>query len=315
MSQTEEIKEEVLKREFSKSQSNMTNTNRPVKQSTKSEKRISVDGGSGERKQKSFVDLFGLNEPTVATFLLPSRGLPYGGFPKEVEMRPLITKEEKLVASINRKNYNKVIGKIFRSVIKGPEGIDIDELTQSDLATLLVWLRNISYGKSYVVQVNCPSCGNKVQKRFELDKMEVKALDKDYSEPYIVSLPDSGLKMSLRQMRRKDELFIDEYISKRESFNVISDNARWVYRYSISIVSIIDKNGNEYDDIDFEEKSKICEALSVKDFNVIKRFHLVDTDHGISMTAPFECQISECGFEDKEFKIPIDIEFFLPTHS
>ena len=307
------INEEEMKETFT----NRSKDSRSKKQN-KQTKIITTD--TGERKQKSLVELFGLNEPTSATFKLPSLGLPYGGRLKEVEMRPLITKEEKLVASITRKNYNKVIGKIFRSVIKGPQGIDIDELTQSDLATLLVWLRNISYGREYVVNIRCPNCGTETQKTFDLSSLEVKSLRSDYREPHMVKLPDSGLKVCLRQMRRKDELFIDDYISDRKSFNVISENARWIYRYSISIVSIIDKDGNEYDEsnpeFSFEEKAKICEALSVKDFNVIKKFHLEDTDHGISLNGKFVCpNSSECEFEDNYYNIPIDVEFFLPTRS
>lgn len=251
-------------------------------------------------------DVISLLEPQTEERLLPSKGILYPF--DRVRIRPLTSKEEKKIASITSKNFNKQINSILKSCIKEPENFDPLILTIGDRTSLIVWLRIITHGNEYVSSVTCPQCGSQSKEVYDLEQLEALWLPDEYKEPYFIEM-DNGITVGLRLMRVKDDVEIDQILTQQRKVKNISSEDEWSYRFAKTITNII-INGEELQNINLLDKIRFFEALPGKESRKIREFHS-KFDHGVDMRVPFEC--SSCGYEIDKLILNIEQSFFLPT--
>ena len=111
------------------------------------------------------------------TVQLPSNGL-FGG-PKEITLRAMTTKEEKIL--MTSKDFS-VFDRLVKSCCVEPKDLDTGLLHQNDIMYLVYALRKITFGDSYIQEVTCPECGFKQEMEIDISEMTINLLDIDSIE-------------------------------------------------------------------------------------------------------------------------------------
>ena len=94
------------------------------------------------------------------TFKLPSNG--YFGGPKEITLRAMTTKEEKLLYTSRDLGF---LDRLIKSCCIEPTDLDTTTLHQNDIMYLTFALRELTFGNTYMQEVVCPHCGRERRKR------------------------------------------------------------------------------------------------------------------------------------------------------
>ena len=110
------------------------------------------------------------------TFQLPSNGL-FGG-PKEITLRAMTTKEEKIL--MTSRDFS-VFERLVKSCCVEPKDLDIGLLHQNDIMYLIYALRELTFGTTYNQEIKCPECGAKQEIEVDISEMEVNILDLEES--------------------------------------------------------------------------------------------------------------------------------------
>jgi len=157
------------------------------------------------------------------TLTVPSNG-------KQIEFRPFLVKEEKLLLLAQETKESKEITKAISEVIKSCtfEKISLDELTNFDLEYIFLKLRAKSVGEVAEVSVKCKHCEASNDIEINLDEVEV---IKKEDLPKKIMLTDTvGI--------------IPRYISASIMNVNVSDNANDMFSLYIRSVieSIFDEN-------------------------------------------------------------------------
>ena len=220
--------------------------------------------------------------------VLPSQGKVYENYnPEKIKIRPLLGKDEMILAEISGNNMDKKFNVLIDSVTKG---LSANDLTLGDRKYILVWLAMKTYGSKYPVEFICDHCLENITTQIDMTNFKLKVLPDDFEQPYELKLSDDT-KVYLRLMTVADDIRATEY---EKNFG----NA-WLYRFAQVIV---DQEKSLKDKIDF------LGELPGKDFQLIKAFH-EKFDHGPEMKAPYECP--KCG-GDGLVAVPFRIEMVLP---
>ena len=80
-------------------------------------------------------------ETLTKEFELPSQGL-FGG-PKKVTVRPMTTKEEKMIYTARDSSF---LNKIVKSCIVEPADVNLDNLHSADITYLIYMIREMTFG-------------------------------------------------------------------------------------------------------------------------------------------------------------------------
>lgn len=233
------------------------------------------------------------------TYKVPSAGL-FGG-PTEVTLRPMTTKEEKIIYTSKDMSF---IEKIVKSCIIEPKNVDINTLHPGDITYLLFMLRELTFGPTYKQKMQCPNCGLKQDIQIDITEMTYECLDLEtLDEKLNVSLPVCGDNIQLRILSQGDHEQIRELIKRMTRQNKLSDpeGYEYIYRFAKMIKSI---NGEEKTDI--KEIINYVENLNLRDFSEIKTC-LQNIPMGINTLNIRECK--NCGEEVEVFGATVP-EFF-----
>jgi len=249
--------------------------------------------------------------PPYVPVRLPSQGKLYiqeelkEGF---VEIREYAAPEESLLASANRDNMQRVISSVLDSCIKGDW--DVGVLTAEDSYYLLVWLRANSYSPDYDIEVACPNCSpeSTVPYVINLASLEVKYLEDEVVEPLVVTLPKTNLKVSLKAIRRSDEVKAQERIAEVRKYKGVKGNPVDLLRRAYSITNIEQPDGIEVTDrLSIEEMCLFY--LPSKDSLFIDE-QLKQFAHGLDPNVEIVCKMCNKKFSTV---LPPSIEFFRPS--
>jgi hypothetical protein len=221
------------------------------------------------------------------TYKVPSAGL-FGG-PTEVTIRPMTTKEEKIIYTSKDMSF---LEKIVKSCIVKPSDIDLNKLHPNDITFLLYMIREITFGPNYKQKVQCEYCGLRQDIEIDITEMTYRILDLDtLDEKLKVKLPVCGDEITLRLLSQGDFNDIDEHIKRLQRQNSIKDAEGYKYEYRFAkMVKTI--NGEEKEDI--KEVMEYIDNLNMRDFGAIKDA-LSDIPIGIDTTNVRTC--SNCGEE------------------
>lgn len=248
--------------------------------------------------------------PPYVPVRLPSHGKLYTqeelkeGF---VEIRKYAAPEESLLASANRDNMQRVISSVLDSCIKGDW--DVGVLTAEDSYYLLIWLRANSFSSDYDLQIACPHCSPKrpLPYSINLAEIEVKNFEDDIEEPISRKLPETGLQVNLRALRRSDEVKAHDRVHEVIHKGVKGDPAD-LLRRAYSIASIIDPSGEEVSDrLSIEN---LCLFYLPSNDSLFIDEQLKVFDHGVNPNIEIVCKM--CG-EKLSTVLPPSLEFFRPN--
>ena len=238
-------------------------------------------------------------ETLERTYKVPSAGL-FGG-PTEVTLRPMTTKEEKIIYTSRDMSF---IEKIVKSCIVEPKNVDIDLLHPNDITYLLYMIRELTFGPNYKKKMQCPYCGLRQDIEIDITEMTYEILDlESLDEKLNVKLPVCGDTIQLKLLSQGDFNHIDEYIKRLVRQNKLEDpeGYKYVYRFAKMIKTI---NGEEKEDI--KEVISYVDNLNMRDFGAIKDV-LQDIPIGINTLNIRKCR--NCGEEVEVFGAAVP-EFF-----
>lgn len=238
-------------------------------------------------------------ETLERTYKVPSAGL-FGG-PTEVTLRPMTTKEEKIIYTSRDMSF---IEKIVKSCIVEPKNVDIDLLHPNDITYLLYMIRELTFGPNYKQKMQCPYCGLRQDIEIDITEMTYEILDlESLDEKLNVKLPICGDTVQLKLLSQGDFNHIDEYIKRLVRQNKLEDpeGYKYVYRFAKMIKTI---NGEEKEDI--KEVISYVDNLNMRDFGAIKDV-LQDIPIGINTLNIRKCR--NCGEEVEVFGAAVP-EFF-----
>lgn len=238
-------------------------------------------------------------ETLERTYKVPSAGL-FGG-PTEVTLRPMTTKEEKIIYTSRDMSF---IEKIVKSCIVEPKNVDIDLLHPNDITYLLYMIRELTFGPNYKQKMQCPYCGLRQDIEIDITEMTYEILDlESLDEKLNVKLPICGDTVQLKLLSQGDFNHIDEYIKRLVRQNKLEDpeGYKYVYRFAKMIKTI---NGEEKEDI--KDVISYVDNLNMRDFGAIKDV-LQDIPIGINTLNIRKCR--NCGEEVEVFGAAVP-EFF-----
>ena len=236
------------------------------------------------------------------SILLPSNGL-FGG-PKEVTLRAMTTKEEKIM--LMSKDFS-VFEKIVKSCCVKPKDLDVGLLHQNDILYLTYALRQITFGDDYTQESVCPECGYRQQIDVNISEMEVNYLDTDdIEEKLAVTLPINKDTLTLKLLSNGDVNRLDKLVKVKNSKGKLQDPES--YRFTLGLMElIVTRNGEEFTDI--EEKRNYVDNLHLQDLVTIQNC-VSKIEFGLDNTIIRTCQ--KCG-EEIKLKGIICPEFFRPS--
>lgn len=234
------------------------------------------------------------------TYTLPSNGM-IEGIPKEVTIRNITTKEEKLLLGSSADAFDDILKKC----IVRPTDINFSDMIAADKFFLMFKLRIISYGPTYHVKVKCPNCGKEQEVKLDLDDLETFYLPETFEEPYdVFELPRSKVKLALKIPRLADieavNLQTKRYYKK---FPTAEPGMEYIYNLMANIAQVDDKEVQRKADL-----QKIIEELPGYDSAYLKD-RLSKLKVGLDTQLFHEC--ASCG-EDIDFTLPMTQEFFRP---
>jgi len=225
-------------------------------------------------------------ETLTKDFELPSQGL-FGG-PKKVTVRPMTTKEEKMIYTARD---NSFLNKIVKSCIVEPADCNLDELHSSDITYLLYMIREMTFGPTYKQAMQCPYCNHKQDIEIDITEMTTYLLDFDELEKYSkFTLPICGDTIKIKLISNGDMDEISRTIKRLTKENKLQDPEGYEYTYRFAkLVETI--NGEEKE---IREVIDYLDNLNLKDFNEIKRA-LSNIHIGLDTTNTRVCK--NCGEE------------------
>lgn len=236
------------------------------------------------------------------TFTLPSNGL-LGG-PKEVTLRAMTTKEEKIILTTRDMS---LFEKLIKSCCVEPKDLNVDLLHENDIMFLVFALRSITFGDTYEQTITCPECGFKQDITVNISEMEPHILDTDNIEEKLTcKLPVNGDTLQLKLLSVGDINRIDKLVKTRTSKGKVKDPDS--YNFTLKLMeTILSKNGDTFENQD--EKMHYVDSLNMQDLVTIQNT-LSSIEFGLDNVLIRTC--SKC-HEDIEVAGVVCPEFFRPT--
>ena len=254
-----------------------------------------------------------MNERIMPTEIidLPSKGWFYD--PKsplasgKVEMRYMSAKDEDILTSKNLINKGVVLDVLLKHLLVD-KTINYDDLLVADKDAIFVAARVLAYGANYVVEVQCPECGEK-NKDTEINLADVENVDFDETQfdkginEFEYELPKSKVVVRFKLATNADEKEIENQL-KKASRKLGSNDSAITTRLLVVLVEV--DGSREKKDIAsfvYNEMSSI-DSLSLRQY-------IKEISPKIDLTFPFTCQ--HCGSEDNRLEVPMTAEFFWPS--
>ncbi len=139
-------------------------------------------------------------ETLTKEFELPSQGL-FGG-PKKVTVRPMTTREEKMLYTTKDSTY---LDKIVKSCIVEPSDCSLDNLHAADITYLLFMIREMTFGPNYKQNMQCPYCNHQQLIEIDITEMANYLLDFEELEKYsTIELPICGDTIKIKLLSNKN---------------------------------------------------------------------------------------------------------------
>jgi len=253
-------------------------------------------------------DLLGQLKPTIAQYeeiRLPSLSkfykneeAPPGGV---INVRPMTGQEEEILGTPRFLKKGQAINMIFKNCVK--ERIDPERWLTIDRTHLLIYLRGISYGPLYDVEIRCPACNDRFEANIDLDKLFVNFCPKEFGlDDLKGELPVSKFKFSWHLPTVADENMINNYRDKRQKDlgeNDVDDTFTWRTALLLEEIEGLNEHG---------PLMTLIENLPIADVAHLRHL-LGDIPFGVDTKIGQWCP--NCS-RDFEIELPIEANFFFP---
>lgn len=219
----------------------------------------------------------------------------------KIYSRPLKILEVKQLSTMNDVNYNTVMNSVLKKTVKG---IDVDDLVIADKLFIIFWQRANTYkGDGFSISFACERCGaDTANYDFDISSIEMEDIRDDYNPYNEITLPESGHKITISQMRVKDEKLVEKFIQQNRTEEFDED----LLSIAVLITSIDGKDNTLKNKYKF-----LSEELGVKDNLFIGKYY---KDYEISIKPMLNVTCNECGGQ-AHTPITFRREFFLPEYS
>ena len=262
----------------------------------------SMSGATGHLKEL----LEGLRGSTTIyeEIQLPSKGKFYDGEngPSNgvVSLRPMTGEEEQILATPRFVKKGQAINMIFQKCLK--EGYRPDELLTIDRTYLLIYLRGISYGPSYDVEIKCPECETKFATSIDLNNLYVEYAPDEFGPELRDVLPTSKLPFSYRLSTGRDEQEIQDHRDRRiKAFGDNGVDDTLIYRTAQLL--------NDIDGITSKAELQILlKNLPINDVSYIRNL-VNEPPFGVDTNVEIVCPSCLAEFS---IELPLEANFFFP---
>lgn len=244
---------------------------------------------------------------------LPSFGKFYDGTecPTNgvLHVRAMAGTEEEILSTPALFRNGQAINKIFRACVQEP--INPEKMLTVDRTALLVYIRAISYGSDYEVEVRCPACSNKFPNVINLNR-DLDACPDDLDPSKLrETLPTTGYVFSYRLPTGADDVLVGKYSEKRsknQSANSTSTDDTFQYKASLLISAIEDpKSGVKI--TDQNSIRTLIQRLPINDITYIRNT-INEPLFGMDTKCEIDCPVCQERFD---IEMPVELNFFFPN--
>lgn len=237
---------------------------------------------------------------------LPSLGKFYDGtdgpVDGKVHIKPMTGEEEQILATPRFVKKGQAINMIFSKCIK--ENFKVQNLLTVDRTFLLIYLRGISYGTEYEVEVKDPDSDRKFSTVIDLDSLTVNRCPEDYGPTLSEVLPKTNLKVFYRLSRGKDETELQEHREKRLKFTGDGGTDDTLLFRTAQLVESIEGITNK------NEIYTVLKNLPIQDLTFIRNV-VNDPPFGVDTKVGIVSPVSS---EEFEIELPLEANFFFPRN-
>lgn len=244
---------------------------------------------------------------TYEEITLPSLGKFYNGTngptDGKLKIKPMTGAEQNILATQRFVKKGKAMNMIFDKCIKESKQYPSENLLVADRNFILIYLRGISYGPEYDVEITCPFTDKKFPYTIDLN-LDITQCPESFGPSDLHSiLPRTKLNFSYRLPNGSDEQRIVDHRDKNIKFdNSEKADDTLLYRTALLI--------NEIDEIDDEREILVLlKNLPIADVSYLRNLTTNEpfgVNTKILVTSPFTG-------EEFETELPFDTNFFLPT--
>ncbi len=261
--------------------------------------------------------LAGIKEKDIYVYRevqLPSFGKFYDGTECTkngvIHVRPMAGTEEQILSNLAFYKGAQGINKIFKSCVQ--ENIVPERMLTVDRNALLVYIRAISFGSNYDVEVNCPNCQNHFPETINLNR-DVNACPEDLTRENLKeTLPVTGYEFTYRFQTNADEIAVSKYVEKKSKVRNQGDNFQgddtFHHRASILITCIEDPT-TKVKITDQGSIKMLLQRLPIADTSYIRET-LLDQPFGMDMKTEIECPSCQYRWD---VEMPLESSFFFPN--
>ena len=229
---------------------------------------------------------------------LPTGGIFYKSKKKSVKVGYLTASDENFLLNVNRGSRDNVVVGLLRNKVYERD-LRPEELLESDVEALLIFLRNTSFGPEYKLNLLDPQTGRYFEHTEYLDSLNIKETIVPPTEngTFITKLPKSEVTVELRPLTYKELTDLDKQAEEYPT-GLVAPKVTW--RLTKMIVSI---NGNN----DKGEIARFVESLPIMDSKYIRNF-VRDNTPSLNLTRTVMAPSGEKVTLDVAF----GVEFFRP---
>lgn len=186
---------------------------------------------------------------------LPSSGVL--GYPKDIEYRDILVKDEEVLASATVDSYSKTLNGVLKSVVNNPEYYE--KMSTHDRDFLLVWIWANNYSDHKDVEIKCGHCGKRSNHRVDLTALPTTDINPNIKIPFEISLKN-GNKIFVKLNTVEDEIFAEEYVKNNKKAKF--EHVMMVRSIDVGI------------QIPFEAKMEwIANNVTGKEMGLVRKFH------------------------------------------
>jgi hypothetical protein len=235
---------------------------------------------------------------------LPSMGRFYDGTDGPtngvLHIRPMTGEEEQILATPRFVKKGTAINMIFSRCIQ--ENIKPENLLSVDRTFILIYLRGISYGTEYEVEIKDPESDRKFTTVIDLDTLEVENCPVDYGPTLMDVLPKSNLSVTYRLSRGRDEIALQEYREKKlKNIGENGSDDSLIYRTAQLIEEIQGVT-------DKHELQILIKNLPIQDVSYLRNL-VTEPPFGIDTKVTV---ISPLTSDEFTIELPLEANFFFP---
>jgi len=237
---------------------------------------------------------------------LPSKGTFYDGEngPKSglVHIRPMSGKEEEILATPRWAKSGRALNMIIEACMQ--ESFDVNTFLTVDRTYLIIFLRGISYGPDYEVEIKCPECSSRFSYVINLNNdLEVEECPDNFGPEKMEDvLPTTGLRFGYRLSTGYDDDDIQKYRERNAKFFGDRKNDDSLTERIAQLTDFIDSITNK------REIKVLLEQLPVSDVNYIRNV-VNDPPFGVDTKVQIICPMC---YEEYSLDLPMETNFFFP---